>query len=330
MSVTVLPTRHNGTLPLPLVPVVPNNGTRKPLRSWELRREKTMAVAQAYREIGKREPDFDRVGAYMETCGTFLEFAITTDQIRRLVRANFCDTRLCPMCSWRRSKKLGHELGRVVQTYQDRHPQLLPIMLTLTERNVNGIELGNALDQISKGFSKLRHQREWKRTVKASFRSTEVTRSGSQYHRHIHVLMFVSEEVSQSRWGELWEASRGLGYRPVVNVKEAEDLPHWAQYVTKEQDHLDEDEEEEDGWQADTSVIEDLHKGLKRKRLIAWSRELSEIRSELGAEKEEYVITHHEVYRWAAFTKKRGTYWLAGTKVVSMSWAAGGRYAKAA
>jgi len=215
------------------------------------------------------------------------------------------------MCGWRRSKKLGYHLGRVMKTYQKRHPEFAPIMLTLTERSVRGNELGDALDQISTGFSKLRHRPEWKRSVQASFRSIEVTSRGGRYLPHMHVLMFVSEDVPQSRWAELWGASRGLGYNPVVHKQNAQDLPHWAQYVTKEQDHLEEEEEDEDGWSVDTDKIKDLHKGLRRRRLIAWSRELSDIRNDLNEDREEFVITHHEVYRWTSFSTKRGAYWLA-------------------
>ena len=40
------------------------------------------------------------------------------------------------------------------------------------------------------------------------------------------------------------------------------------------------DDEEDDGWKADAGVIKNLHDGLRRRRLIAWSRDLSEIRNE--------------------------------------------------
>jgi plasmid rolling circle replication initiator protein Rep len=275
-----------------------------------------MAIAKTYHEIGKHDLEFKRIGTCMQECGTFLEFAITIDHVRRLVRANFCDTRLCPMCNWRKSKKLGHELERVMKIYRERHPAFSVVMLTLTERNVSGDDLGKTLDKISKGFSKLRHRPEWKRTVKASFRATEVTRArDGEYHPHMHILMFVSEEIAQSRWGELWEMSRDLDYHPIIDKKKVEDLPHWAKYVTKEQDHLD--EEGEDGWSANAGVIRNLHIGLKRRRLNAWSRELSKIRNELSGEREEFIITHHETYHWQAFTAKRGTYWLTGSRMVT-------------
>jgi hypothetical protein len=121
------------------------------LRPWEVRREQTLGVAEAYREIAGRSEhngkEFARIGGLMQQCGTALEFACATDfetedQQRRLVTANFCRGRLCPMCNWRRSQKIGAELEQVVQRYQEQNPKSAMVMLTLTERNVAAEDLG--------------------------------------------------------------------------------------------------------------------------------------------------------------------------------------------
>jgi plasmid rolling circle replication initiator protein Rep len=305
------------------------------LRPWEVRREQTLGVAEAYREIGGRSEEhgkeFARIGGLMQQCGTALEFACATlfeteDQVRRLTTANFCRGRLCPMCNWRRSQKIGAELEQVVMAYQEQNPKSAMLMLTLTERNVAASDLGETINQMSKAFSRLRKRAEWLCAVKASFRSVEVTcpRPG-EFHPHTHILVFVDENyfakthdlyVPQAEWARLWRECRGLNYQPVVDVRRMKRVSEVAKYVTKAADYLTADE---DGWSADPDTIAALHVALKSRRLIAWSRELGAIRKELGCSDDDmedgntgfppdYVVVFREVYRWNVVTPKRGFY----------------------
>ena len=188
------------------------------LRPWEVRREQTIGVAEAYRQIAGRSEEhgkeFARIGGLMQQCGTALEFACATDfetedQQRRLLTANFCRGRLCPMCNWRRSQKIGAELEQVVKVYQDRNPKSAMVMLTLTERNVAAADLGETINQMSKAFSRLRKRAEWQGAVKASFRSVEVTRpQPGEFHPHMHILLFVDENYFSKVARSLCAASR--------------------------------------------------------------------------------------------------------------------------
>lgn len=44
-------------------------------------------------------------------CGSEIEFGILQDGSKKLVKANFCRDRLCPMCNWRRSLKLYSQVS---------------------------------------------------------------------------------------------------------------------------------------------------------------------------------------------------------------------------
>jgi plasmid rolling circle replication initiator protein Rep len=304
------------------------------LRPWEVRREQTIGVAAAYRQIaGNAEhgKEFARIGGLMERCGTALEFACATDfetedQQRRLVTANFCRGRLCPMCNWRRSQKIGAELERVVEVYQARNPKSAMVMLTLTERNVAAEDLGETISQMSKAFSRLRKRAEWLGAVRASFRSVEVTcPQPGEFHPHMHILLLVDENyfakshdlyVRQAEWARLWGECRALDYHPIVDVRRMRRVSEVAKYVTKSADYLTADD---DGWSADPDTIAALHVALKGRRLIGWSRDLGVIRKKLGCSDDdmedgntgfppEYVIVFREVYRWNVVTPKRGFY----------------------
>jgi plasmid rolling circle replication initiator protein Rep len=309
------------------------------LRPWQLRQEQTIGAVAAYRHLegsvhvdAEWRAEFGRIAGLMEQCGKVLKFACATDmktedQQRRLKSANFCRGRLCPNCNWRRSQKLGNELHQVARAYQADHPKEKMIMLTLTERNCSGAELGQVIDLMSKAFSKLRKRNEFVRAVRATFRSVEISvpRPG-EYHPHIHVLLFVDEGyfdtsldlyVPQEKWAKLWKACRVLDYVPVVDVRRMKNVSEVTKYVTKASDYMCEDET---GWSADPFTIRDLHIALKKRRLIAWSRELQSVRQRLGCSDDElgedetagfpegYIVTHYEVYRWQEVTAKRGFY----------------------
>jgi len=166
----------------------------------------------------------------MMACGTSLEFACachhgTGDRQKRLLSANFCRGRLCPMCNWRRSQKLGAELEQVVAEFQRRNPGTVAVMLTLTERNPRAWEVGAAIDGMSKGYSRLRKRKAWMRAVKASFRAVEVTRPRpGEFHPHVHILLLVDRRyfskqhdlyIDQAEWARLWADCCGLDYVPV-------------------------------------------------------------------------------------------------------------------
>ena len=66
-------------------------------------------------------------------CGSEIEFGILQDGSKKLVKANFCRDRLCPMCNWRRSLKLYSQVSQVMDVLESEGYCFL--FLTLTLRN---------------------------------------------------------------------------------------------------------------------------------------------------------------------------------------------------
>ena len=50
-------------------------------------------------------------------CGSYLDFGVLPDGTKKLVKANFCRDRLCPMCNWRRSLKLYSQVSQVMDVF---------------------------------------------------------------------------------------------------------------------------------------------------------------------------------------------------------------------
>ncbi|MDT2971507.1 protein rep [Lactococcus lactis] len=110
------------------------------------------------------------------------------------------------------------------------------------------------------------------------------------YHPHIHVLLFVSPTyfknkenyISQDEWTDLWKKSAKLDYYPIVDVRAIKPknektsdirsaILETAKYPVKPMELTVES----------AKVVDDLQKGLYRKRQIAFGGLFKQIKKEL-------------------------------------------------
>ena len=148
--------------------------TRSILRPWQQRRLQTLGVADANDNVivefeklpatgwrGAVINELRRVKTRMLDCGSFLHFITgyrpaSDQELKRLTNANFCKSRLCPMCNWRRARKLSVQLEAVVAEYQRRNPETALLLLTLTGgRTVEAEGLGERVDRLQEAFKEL-------------------------------------------------------------------------------------------------------------------------------------------------------------------------------
>lgn len=182
-------------------------------------------------------------------CGKELIF----DDDGSLLWGNFCRVRLCPMCTWRRTRKLH---GQMLRIFADLGDEYEYIFLTLTIRSCPLSELRSALRDMSDAWARFRKLDEIKKVMRGYYRGVEVTidtderitpkrykRAAEYYdrcglgvgdrnpnygnaHPHYHVLIAVNKSyftsrdyIRASRWRELWTDAARLDYVPQVNVK---------------------------------------------------------------------------------------------------------------
>lgn len=245
-------------------------------------------------------------------CGTFLGFEALkgTEQKGRLVSANFCKDRLCPMCNWRRSRKIFGQLSRVMNVLQTEGYKF--VFLTLTVRNCLPDDLPETLNAVFAGWRYLYNKNnEFRTSIAGVFRSLEVTRNTSApkghkdygtYHPHLHCVLavrpsyFGRDYISQKRWRELWKKACKLNYDPRVDVRKCyvkgdsgEKLAtgdytlqaglEGCKYAVKDEDYLDGNDISETA-----ENVRVLSVSLKRKRLCAYLGVFDEVRKKLGLE----------------------------------------------
>lgn len=121
--------------------------------------------------------------------------------VRRLYH---CDNRLCPTCARRRSAKHVERLTVVVGERFKRRPA----MVTLTQRDIDGEPLADAMARLLAGWHQLRRSTLWREHVRGGWRSVEVTRhkgagGATRWHCHLHVVVD-AEWFPQAELLELW------------------------------------------------------------------------------------------------------------------------------
>ena len=183
------------------------------LRPWATYRKDTESIANAFAVAG-----YDRHSERCADCGTrlrFVECEVDGDHFRKLIGANFCKVRLCPMCISRRALKLAVQAHGITHESLRRRPGLRFIFLSLTVPNVIGDKLSQSITDIFKSWDRLTRRCEISRILAGSFRALEVTFNAQRkdFHPHIHALMavpptyFGGNYITQSRWLDLWRES---------------------------------------------------------------------------------------------------------------------------
>lgn len=153
----------------------------------------------------------------------------------RIYRAFFCKTRLCPLCSWRRSIKIAMHTRAILSALMADCPDVDFIFLTLTVPNVSASELPGKLSQMFKAWDKMtasgRNLSDAKRfnsAILGYYRGLEITYNSKTdtYHPHFHCLLAVRSRyfkddtyIKQSEWLAMWQRAMKDQTIKMVNVK---------------------------------------------------------------------------------------------------------------
>lgn len=214
------------------------------VRPWRKHKLESAALSEVYETLGTDPDRQDMAAAYLSKARRLSECAKVAEFVRlpsgelRLHQSSFCRVRLCPMCQWRRSLKLGAQVRQVVEQANAQHIRETGtawrwLMVTFTVRNVPGPQLGATIDQLHKGINNMAKCKRWRGAVRGWLRATEVTHCTSKtraaydtYHPHIHALLCVPSSyfkgkgyIRQREWANLWGHYAGVDYTPVVDVR---------------------------------------------------------------------------------------------------------------
>ena len=231
----------------------------------------------------------------VKDCGDVLQFAMTDDGMK-LYQTWFCHSRLCPLCSWRRTLKNSYELQQILDVANSKDPKAIYLFLTLTEENSQLGELKVNLKKMNGSIRRLMQYRKVAKNLIGYVRSSEITvnRSNFTFHQHMHVLLLMkssyfnsSDYLTKSDWVKLWRRARKLDYDPVIDVRKirarsnhgqgalVDSAKEVAKYQVKNSDYITTDQE------SDLIILNELEKGLQGSRQLSFGGLLKEIRHTL-------------------------------------------------
>lgn len=291
------------------------NGKPSP---WRPKKIRGLKVADSLQRLGH-----DNKAMRMRFCGSALAFLRNLDTGQRtLESADFCRERLCPMCQWRKSLKVFHQVSKVMDRIELQHKELVPLFLTLTLRNCTGEELANNLDVVFNGWYQLTKHRKIKRVVQGWFRALEITynREADTFHPHIHAIILVEKDyfkgtdyMETTEWVQMWRTALRLDYDPICDIRRVKNsqgkykaVAEVAKYTLKDTEYVTDKNELTD------KLVDTLGNAMHGRRLFAFGGLMKKVAKEIGIEElaegdlihiddtaiREDIATVLEVYRW--------------------------------
>lgn len=257
----------------------------------------------------------------VRSCGSFLEWHLQSET-SKLVKANFCKDRLCPMCNWRRSLKVFGQISRVMDVLEQGSYRFL--FLTLTVKNCSSDLLSSVLDSMQSSFVRMMRNRMVSPVICGSVRIMEITYNPNtdEYHPHMHIIFAVKPDyfhksyISQSQWTDLWCRAARLDYRPIVHIQTIKEsskgisgaVAEVAKYAVKDSDYITDDLSES------IKRVSDLLNSISYRRLLSYSGVFKSVAASLrldDAENGNLVHVNDDVlrpdidyivvrYRWAS------------------------------
>lgn len=218
------------------------------LARMQPKKDRTYALAASFMRLGLE----DRAQLARD-CGTYL--GITEDEGRmKIIEANFCRQRLCPLCSWRRGLKIFSGTSMILNYLDQQYgKEIKYLFLTLTIRNVRLEDLGSAIDGMSEAFKRMTNNRAWKNRVKGAMKTLEVTinHEAGTAHPHYHLILAVDRRYatksdstywSHEDWQAAWRKAARLDYDPQVSIERVKGreagIAEVSKYMAKDSDYL--------------------------------------------------------------------------------------------
>jgi len=229
-------------------------------------------------------------------CGKYLEFKeCLNDGYKHLINARFCRERLCPFCAWRRQRKFIIQTMKIMYHLQNEYRL---IFITLTQKNCNGENLSQSIDDMLRGFKKLMNKRQVMRQFEGIIRAIEITKNEESnfYHPHLHLLVAVKKDyfkknndeyLKQPELATMWKECLNLDYIPLVSIEAVKDSKGAVSEVVKYQ--------VKDFDIKDTQTLRVYDTALKYKRLIAFTGVFQKIRKTLALS--DIEIVDYEDYK---------------------------------
>lgn len=238
---------------------------------WEAMRVSADVLMEPYKQVNPSKAERLRDCATLITQQTYLD-----GTIRHV--ASYCRVRLCPICSWQRTKKVSAQVHQIIEGIQSER-KIRFLFLTLTVRNCLPDELSDTLTHMFQSFVRLSKTKNYMAAALGHCRSMEVTHNltNDTYHPHLHVLIAVDPDyfsgrtyLKHDKWMAMWRKALRVDYDPSVRAqavtgKTFAAIAEVAKYSVKQEDYII-----PDNWEFTVDTVRVLDAALHKRRFIAF------------------------------------------------------------
>ena len=161
------------------------------LYPWKEKKKRSLLLRNSYIRLSKRytykhlkraltDKEKEQHNYYkhkslrVNDCSNYLVFRKTENGKLKLYEANFCQTRLCPLCALRREMKARAQLSKVLGSIEKTQPELNYIFLTLTVENIKADKLKDTIDNMQIAFNRLFKYKKVNNEVVGYYRALEI------------------------------------------------------------------------------------------------------------------------------------------------------------
>lgn len=286
-------------------------------------REKKKNLKKVIEYGNERIPS--RMLELMNVCGSYLEFIATKDkEKKKLVQAQFCKNRFCPVCAWRKARKDSAMLSIMMEAIAE-EKQYQFIFMTLTTPNVKAEKLNKEIDLFNHALSKMFRRKRVMNAVKGYVRKLEITHNKKRddYNPHFHMILAVNKSyftdtksyIKQAEWLEIWREVTGktgintngtdeitqLDIRKVKGYQREKAVQEVAKYSAKDFEMTE-----------NQDVFDVFYFAMKGRQLITFNGVFKEYRKKYDAgELDRYKKKDENDYYWfltACWMKKDSEY----------------------
>ena len=251
-------------------------------------------VFQGYIKNKISEENFKRI----HECGNFLLFhADEGKEKRKLVHANNCENRFCPMCAYKKSRKDAMKISIMLKSLEK---ECKFLFLTLTAKTITSDNIIEEIKDYNESFKRMTKLKPFSSAVIGYIRKLEITYDGSKtvtkamykqkkkyydnlglkagapnpnydkYHPHFHVLLAVKKSyfssrnyIKQEKWLEMWRDAKRDETITQVDVRKfdmTKGTAELAAYAAKDSDYLQSQD-----------VFDVMYKALKGRQIITYN-----------------------------------------------------------
>lgn len=299
-------------------------GKEKP---WAEKKKKNLQLAKAYRgitdlewkefpstmfeldEVEREQNYWTKKAVRIEDCAARLWFGlfdVGNGVIKKqLIEMHTCKVRLCPICTWRRSRKTQTQMRQILDKMAADGKQYEYIFATFTIPNVSGDKLDEAIRLMMQGWHRFHGYKDFNMAVKGWFRSLEIThnvnpysKSYDTYHPHFHCIFAVNPSyfhdktyISHAKWLAMWRKAMQNPEIKEVHVEKAKPkdktLPLTGENIIKTICEVSKYTIKETGyimpgnWNMTLESVRTLDKALAYKRLTAFGGVFAEYRKKM-------------------------------------------------